>query len=70
MSARYSSRDVVSSIERLVVGSTLTSFLVFWVENINGGGHFKMSASVNGKAPTSVNELTEAGKATASIVLH
>ena len=31
MSARYSSRDVVSSIERLVVGSTLTSFLVFWV---------------------------------------
>ena len=62
-------------VERQVVGSTLQSCKFFdflgFLDIINGGGHIKTPASVNGingggylKAPVLVNRLTEAGKTT------
>jgi hypothetical protein len=55
------------------MGLTFQSFGFFgFLKNINGDGHIKTSASVNGikwrRAP--INQLTETGKTTTSVGHH
>jgi hypothetical protein len=80
MSVRCSGRDtVVLSGRSWVRLSKVASFFGFlgFLKNINGDGHVKTPALVNGinggghlKTPVSVNRLTETGKTTTSVNPH